>query len=97
MNYKQEDWILGSTVIIKSAALLGKGELKGKISKKEGNVVAIRVKDSHVSRSMKFNALTGEALTFPALRAFPNEEALEAFNKQQLFSLKDFLDFMNYK
>ena len=35
MNYKQEDWILGSTVIIKSAALLGKGELKGKISKKK--------------------------------------------------------------
>ena len=96
MSFKIEDWILGSTVTIKSAALLGKGELKGKVTKKEGNVVAIRVKDSHVSRSMKFNALTGEALTLPKVRAFPNEEALEAFNKQQLFFLKDFLDFMNY-
>ena len=96
MKYKQEDWILGSNVTVKSAALLDKNEAKGKVTKKEGNVVTIRVKDSHVSSSTKFDALTGEALTFPALRAFPNEEALEAFNKQQLFFLKDFLNFMNY-
>lgn len=96
MKYKQEDWILGSNVTVKSAALLDKNEAKGKVTKKEGNVVTIRVKDSHVSSSTKFDALTGEALTFPALRAFPNEEALKAFNKQQLFLLKDFLDFMNY-
>ena len=97
MNFKTEDWILGSTVTIKSAYLLGKGELKAKVSKKEGNTVTIRVKDSHVSSSIKFDALTGEALTLPSFRAFPNEEALEVFNKEQLFFLKDFLDFMNYK
>ena len=97
MNYKPEDWILGSTVTIKSAALLDKNEAKGKVTKKEGNVVTIRVKDFHVGRNIKFNTITGEALTLPTVRAFPNEESLEAFNKQQLFSLKDFLDFMNSK
>ena len=96
MSFKIEDWIFGSNVTIKWAALLGKGEFKGKVTKKEGNVVTIRVKDSHVSSSLKFDALTGEALTLPTVRAFPNEESLEAFNKQQLFFLKDFLDFMNY-
>ena len=65
MSFKIEDWILGSNVTVKSAALLDKNEAKGKVTKKEVNVVTIRVKDFHVSRSMKFNALTGEALTLP--------------------------------
>ena len=96
MSFKIEDWILGSNVTVKSAALLDKNEAKGKVTKKEVNVVTIRVKDFHIGRNIKFDSLTGEALTLPKLRAFPNEEALEAFNKQQLFFLKDFLDFMNY-
>ena len=65
MSFKIEDWILGSNVTVKSATLLDKNEAKGKVTKKEGNIVTIQVKDFHVSRSMKFNALTGEALTLP--------------------------------
>ena len=94
MNFKMEDWKVGSEATIRSKSFMDTKAVKGKIIKLVNGIVTIRIGRKHFN----FDTYTGLEYTdkISPLVALPNKESIDIFNAEQKYWEDELLKFMNY-